>query len=141
MKKLSLIAFILICFSAFAQSGIPANVQNTFKQLYPNAGNVTWSEEQGFYIAAFSNNNTPTKLLIDPKGAVLHTSVKIAPSDLPTVSSSFITANYPGQTVSDAQLITMKSNFIRYEAIVGGKDLIFDSDGKFIHNVTGPIKQ
>ena len=141
MKKLLLIIYVFASMSAFAQLGIPANVLNTFKQLYPSATNVTWTTEQGFFIPAFTDNDVPTKLLMDLKGAVLHTSVKIAPSALPAVSSSFIATNYPGQTVSDAQLITMKSNFIRYEAVVGGKDLIFDANGKFIRIVTGPIKQ
>ena len=141
MKKLLLIIYIFVSMSAFAQLGIPGNVQNTFNEIYPNSTNLIWATEQGFFIPAFTNNNVPTKLLMDLKGAVLHTSVKIAPSALPAVSSSFIAANYPGQTVSDAELITMKSNFIRYEAIVGGKDLIFDADGKFIRIVTGPIKQ
>jgi len=144
--NLILVCLILTVVTAFAQpstavSQIPANVKSTFDHYYPNTANVTWEQEGPYYIPSFTNSNGVTKLVIDLKGALIQTSVKILPSTLPAAATSYISANYSGQSVADAEQLTMFNHSTRYEAIVGGKDLIFDSNGNFIRISTSIIKQ
>jgi len=148
MKKKQLLLSLLITIgvSSFAQQTIsanqvPANVQNSFNAAYPNAPNVTWEQQQGYFTPIFTVNNTVTKLLIDLKGTLIQTSSHIAVSALPATTASYISANYPGQTVTDAEKLTMFNHATRYEAVVGGHDLIFDATGKYIKAVSGPLKQ
>jgi hypothetical protein len=142
-KYLLLICFIATITSAIAQtntavSQIPANVKSTFDHYYPNATNVTWEQEGvAYFIPIFTTSAGVTKLVIDLKGQLIQTSVKI----LPSAVTSYVSANYSGQSVSDAEKLTMYNNSTRYEAIVGGKDLLFDNNGDFIKLATSFIKQ
>lgn len=148
-KKNLLFSFLIVTgISAFAQQStptaaaqIPANVKNTVTMLYPSATNVAWSQENGYFIPVFMNNGAQTKLLIDLKGARIHTSVKIAITELPANISSYITGNYPGKPISDVEKLTMFNNSTRYEAVVGQEDLIFDANGTFMKVAHGAMKQ
>ena len=141
--KFLLFSFLLVTALAFAQSSaqIPTDVKSTFDRFYPNAQNVNWQQEQSYFIPVFTDGNVRTKLLIDLKGALIHTSVHISDANLPATATAYITATYPGQVVSDAEKLTMFNHSNRYEAIVAGKDLIFDSNGTFIREASGPLKQ
>jgi hypothetical protein len=144
--NLILVCLILTAVTVFAQpstsvSQIPANVKSTFDRYYPNASNVSWEQEGGFFMPSFTTSNGITKLVIDLKGALIQTSVKILPSTLPATATSYISVNYSGQSVADAEQLTMFNHSTRYEAVVAGKDLIFDSNGNFIRISTSIIKQ
>lgn len=149
MKKKNLLFSFLIAtgMSAFAQqsttpaSEIPANVKNTLTAVYPNATNVTWTKEMGFFIPSFTDNGAQTKLLIDLKGSRIQTSVKIAKTDLPASTNSYIANNYPGKPIKDVEKLTMINNSTRYEVMVSQEDLIFDGNGAFITVAHGPLKQ
>jgi hypothetical protein len=148
MKKKNLLLSLVIAtgISAFAQQSssvqqIPANVSAKFQALYPNVTNVTWEQQQSYFIPVFTINNVPTKLLIDAKGKMVQTSSKIAATSLPASANRYITSNYRGQMITDAEKLTMLNNSTRYEAIVGGHDLIFDANGNFMKIATGPLKQ
>lgn len=139
----ALIVWVQLCYGQQPNvvNQVPAKVSATFQQLYPNAANVSWQEEQGYFIPVFLNNNVQTKLLIDVKGALVHTFVKIAATAMPAAANTYIATNYAGNNITDAEQITMINHTTRYEAIVGGKDLIFDANGKFITTASGPLKQ
>ena len=146
-KNILLSVFTVLTFSAFSQQNItvgqvPPVVKGAFEQLYPNVSNVTWQEESGYYFAVFNVSGAKTKVLLDPKGSRIQTFTKIQSSALPATISSYISTNYSGQTVTDAEQLTMLNNSTRYEAMVGGKDLLFYGNGDFIRvNTGGPIKQ
>ena len=120
---------------------IPTNVKNTFTSTYPSATNVTWEQSQGFFIPVFTDNNVTTKLLIDLKGTLVHTSVQIASTALPAAVTSYLNANYAGKPISDSEKLTMFNRATRYEVVVGGNDLLFDSNGAFIKVAVGALKQ
>jgi len=147
MKKKNLLFGILIAsgMAVFAQgtavTQIPQNVQATLQSLYPGVTNVTWEQDGAYYIPTFTINNVKTKLTIDLKGTRVHTSVQIAATDLPAATRAYITSNYPGKTISDAEQLTMFNRATRYEAVVGGVDLLFNTDGSFLKKATGALKQ
>ena len=146
-KKNLLFSFLIVTgMSAFAQQStsvaqIPANVRTTFQGLYPNATNVTWEQEEGFFIPVFTDNGAATKVLIDAKGKRVQSSIKSTSAALPATALSYISANYPGKTISDVQKLSMFNYSTRYEAVVGNTDLIFDEHGTFITLGHGPLKQ
>lgn len=144
-KNLLLSLLIVTGMSAFAQSNsvsqIPANVKNTLTMFYPHATNVTWEQEQGYFIPVFTDNGVETRMVIDLKGAKIQTSIKLASSELPASATNYISKTYPGKPVAEARKLTMFNNSTRYEAIVGVEDLIFDSNGAFIRVAHSPIKQ
>jgi hypothetical protein len=146
-KKNLLFSFLIVTgMSAFAQTStsvaqIPANVRTTFQGLYPNATNVTWEQEEGFFIPVFTDNGAVTKVLIDAKGKRVQSSVKTATTQLPAAAATYISSNYPGKTISDVQKLSMFNYSTRFEAVVGGTDLVFDETGNFITLGRGPLKQ
>lgn len=148
MKKRNLLLGILLIagITVFAQQNssvqqIPANVKNKLMSIYPNASNVTWEQSGGYFIPVFTNNNAVTKLLIDLKGTLVHTSVQIPATALPAAVASYISTNYVGQNINEADKLTMFNGSTRYEVIVGAVDMLFDSNGSFIKLSSGPLKQ
>jgi hypothetical protein len=145
-KNTLLSIIVLVSASVFGQqstsvSEIPDNVKAKMHQLYPNVTDVTWEQEESYFVPVFMVNNVKTKLLIDPKGALIQTSAKLQPSVLPATVTAYVSANYPGQNISDAEQLTMINNSTRYEAVVGTKDLVFDANGQFIKITHSPLKQ
>jgi hypothetical protein len=145
-KNILLGGLIMTALSAFAQQNlpiaqVPTIVTSTLLQFYPNATNIVWQDDQGYYTAAFQNNNAATKLLLDLKGNLVQTSVHISSSVLPASATQYISVNYSGHTVTDAEKLTTFNHSTRYEAVVDGKDLVFDGSGGFLRIVSGPLKQ
>lgn len=137
MKKsviaLSLFASaVLINAQKIQQKDIPAAVQKSFQKQYPTVKDVKWEKEKGNYEAGFKVNGTETSLLINASGKVLEVEKEISATSLSAPIHAYIAKHYPGEKVKDAAKITDANNVVTYEAEVKGKDLIFDSQGKFL---------
>lgn len=88
MKSIiSLILFILLTCSAFAQeisqSNVPAVVLNNFQLKYPNADDVNWKLDKGKYKINFKLRSKTTILTMDFKGNVLELVQEIFINDIP----------------------------------------------------------
>lgn len=137
MKKLIVMAVAgLIASCAFAQKikekDVPVAVKNAFQKQYPTAKEVKWEKENGNYEVNFDLNKADYSVLLNEVGNILETEVEIAIDKLPAGVVEYVKTNYAGQKVKEAAKITDANGVVTYEAEIKGKDLIFDSAGKFI---------
>ena len=140
MKKLTLAILVLFISSvAFSQKvkheNVPASVKATFQNKYPNVKNVKWDKENTNYEANFTVNKVDNSVLINEKGELLETETDIAITELPTTIIKYIETNYKGKKIKEAAKIMNAQGMLIYEAEVEGKDLQFDSVGKYLKTV------
>ena len=138
MKKSSLIIIgTLAVTSLLAQTktnkNIPLIVQNAFVKQYPAIKNVKWSKENANYEASFDLNGIDNSALFTINGQILETETEI--KELPKDILAVVKATYPNQKVLEIAKITNSKSVVSYEIEIKGKDLIFDSKGKFLEEI------
>src|SRR5580765_3003104 len=90
MKKIITLVALFISVTVVAQQPAPDKVKvskvsmNKFKAMYPQAANVNWTQdEQGRYIAHFTENNKNRWITIDEKNDWTNSLFEIDKSELP----------------------------------------------------------
>lgn len=131
-RTLSMIALtITISTGAFAQkmnaTKVPVAVKTAFTKEYAEATGVKWDKEKSDYEASFKMKGEDLSVLFDAKGMVLETEKGITAKELPASVQTAL----KGKKIKEAAIIT-KNGMTYYEAEVGGKDLLFDAQGKAI---------
>ncbi|GAB3015781.1 hypothetical protein GCM10027051_19740 [Niabella terrae] len=103
MKTFILAAAILFTVNASAAdiASIPENkkVVETFKELYKDVSNVTWTETKNYFEAYFTDGNIKTRVLFDTKGHVVQTIRYYKESNLPTKVRYHINKTYKGKEI------------------------------------------
>lgn len=127
--------FATIGFAACAQkldaSKVPVAVKAAFAKQYPGAI-AKWEKEAGNYEVNFKQNGSTMSALYDANGTMKESEMDIKVADLPATVQAYIKEHYKGKTVKEAAIITKADGSVNYEAEINGKDVIFNSNGKFI---------
>lgn len=115
-------------------------VQTTFKQMFPKATNVLWSEKDDYGKASFLNDKTQTAAWFNDQGVWYLTDAAVATTDLPKVITDAIAnSNYKNAKVVDASHIDRKDMVPAYvvEVTKNSKveDLYFAEDGHLFGTV------
>ena len=137
MKKIvAFIAFITaISFAASAQKidagKVPKSVKTSFTKQFPGVA-TKWEKENGKYEASFKKDGNTMSALFEKNGTMTESETDIKVSALPAAVLAYVKANYKSKTIKEAAKITKSDGTIMYEAEVDGKDVIFDSNGKFV---------
>ena len=146
-RNLTFIAALLISIATYAQNTIPTaqvpvSVSSAFTSKFPTATSVVWEQQQQVYfIPRFTVVGIATSALIDLKGQIIHTATEMSAASLPVAATAYLHTNFSGQTASYAALIAYTGSTVtRYEVKIAGKDLIFDSNGKFVSVANGLFK-
>lgn len=109
---------------------IPFAVKQAFEKQYPGV-KAKWDLEDGKYEADFKMNGNEMSVLYNSNGTVEETEIEISSDQLPKAASGYIAKNKMGRINEVAKIVRVNGE-INYEAEVKGKDLIFDSNGKFL---------
>ncbi len=107
-----------------------APAKSAFAKLHPQATGVKWEKEDGGYEASFKENGKSMSVVMDGQGKLKETETDIAVSELPAAVRDYVAKQMPGKKIKEAALITDAAGMKKYEAEVGGKDLLFDMAGK-----------
>lgn len=140
MKRLVFILALMVTVSLanaqkVSEKDIPAAIKSTFQQKYPNVKSIKWEKEKGNYEAGFKEGKTNYSVLIDPSGHIIETEAEITIVELPADARAYVTKNYPHKNIKEAAKITDARDHVSFEAEIDGRDLIFDSTGKFLKEV------
>jgi len=140
MKKLVLMTVAAMITSlTFAQKmqekDVPAPVKTAFQKNFPQAKVEKWEKEGGNFEAEFELNKSEQSVLFDAQGIIIETEIEIEISQLPNGVLDYVKTNYKGQSVKEAAKITDTKGTVTYEAEIKGRDLLFDSNGKFIKEI------
>ncbi len=137
MKK---IAFILVMgvgtTTTFAQkiqkSAVPEAVKSSMQKQFPIAKEVKWDKEGSNFEASFDLNEKDQSVLFDPQGNIQETEMEIEKKELPIGILDYVKLHYKGKEAKEVARITDAQGSVTFEVEVGGKDVIFDSNGKFL---------
>lgn len=132
MKKYLLTSLLAVCATvsmSYAQS-VPAAAKSSFSKLHPQATGVKWDKEDGGYEASFKENGKDMSVVMDAKGVLKETETDVAISELPAAVRTYVAKQMPGKKIKEAAIIVNAAGTKMYEAEVGGKDLLFDMNGK-----------
>lgn len=130
--------FTLFVFTANAQkidaSKVPASVKASFEKQFPGIS-PKWEMENGKYEAGFKSNGKIMSALFETNGALSETEVDIKTDELPVGVLAYVKEHYSGKSIKESAKITKADGTVNYEAEVDGKDIIFDSTGKFLKEI------
>ena len=106
---------------------VPSVVKESLTKAYPNAKGAKWDKEKADYEASFKMDGKDMSVLFDAKGMEKEVETDIKFSELPMPVQTAL----KGKKVKEAAIIK-KGGKTFYEAEVGGKDLLFEADGKMV---------
>ena len=132
MKKLLILAiFALATIEVNAQKmtadKVPSAVKENFAKQYANVKGAKWDKEGADYEASFKMDGKDMSAVFDGKGMEKEVETDIKFSELPMPVQTAL----KGKKVKEAAIIK-KGGKTFYEAEVGGKDLLFEADGKMV---------
>ena len=119
------------CGQKLNESQVPVAVKTAFQRQYPSV-KATWDKEAENYEANFKQSGKVMSAVIDKNGTIVETETDIPVTDLPKSAQDYIKKNYTGTKIEGAARIVKASGEVNYEAEVHHKDVIFDTNGKFI---------
>lgn len=137
MKKITLLASVIIsmgmsaCAQKLKEANVPAAVKTSFAKQYPGTP-VKWEKEDGEYEAGFKKDGITMSAVFMVDGTMKESEMDIKVTALPASVLAYVKEHYKGKTIKEGAKITKADGTVNYEAEVDGKDVIFDSEGKFI---------
>lgn len=117
-----------------------AAVQTTFKQMFPNATNVLWSEKNDYGVANFLNSKTQTVAWFNGQGVWYLTEAVVQTTAIPKVITDAIAnSDYKTWKVVDASHLERKDMIPAYVVEVSDnksvEDLYYAEDGHLFQAV------
>ena|ERR1051326_2477929 len=137
MKKLIIMAIAagIVALSACGQklkdSQVPTAAKTAFEKKYPGVKG-SWDKEDANYEVNFKQDGKAMSAVIDKDGTIVETETDIPVTDLPKAVQDYLKRHYPGTKIEEAARIMKANGEVNYEAEVNHKDVVFDSNGKFI---------
>lgn len=115
-------------------------VQTTFKQMFPNATNVLWSEKNDYGVANFLNSNAQTVAWFNQQGVWYLTETSVATTAIPKVITDAIAnSDYKTWKIVDAGHLERKDMVPAYVIEVtmnkSVEDLYYAEDGHLFETV------
>lgn len=140
MKKIIVAMLIMtVCAgSVMAQiRKMPAEVTNAFKEMFPNAENVSWKDNLTSWHASFSNGGVETDAWFSGKGEWKETNKAMDFENLPeAVKDGLEKSKYHEWTPGDVAEVTKKDKSLQYRiyveksSVVQKKYLYFNAKGQ-----------
>lgn len=137
MKKLFVIAFVCsacsltACAQKLQEANVPVAAKSAFQKQYPNIKGG-WEKEKENYEVNFQKDGKVMSSVIDKNGTILETETDIKVSALPSSVQTYVKDHYNGAKIKEAAEIVRANGEKNYEAEVGGKDVLFDINGRFL---------
>lgn len=145
MKKICLMFLLFSVFKlgnaqTIQPKNVPAPVQAGLKKYLPMALMVEWEKEDSNYEANFVLKDTMGRLrsssaIFDKAGMLLEIEITITKDELPSGVLDYVNSNYGHPKIKEISQVTKFVGPKTYEIEIKGKELIFDSEGKFIKEV------
>ena len=143
MKKQLVIVLCILSFSTTVAIGqfrkIPAGVTDAFKNKYPDATEVSWSDKISAFQASFTLNNEKLEADFSSKGVWKKTSKELNITNLPTaIDEGFKSSKYHTDWTLKSAIETQKED-LSYEyrlliekSALQKKYLYFNQEGKLL---------
>ena len=110
-----LLAMLAVTTTAFAGYS-PANVQAALKKMYPDAKDIAWSQDDGYYCADFMMNGLEKNVWFNTQAQWVMIQTELISTDrlTPPVYNAFAASNYAAWEVLDVTYV----EFPKWEPII-----------------------
>lgn len=110
---------------------IPEVVIKAFKKDFPTVKKTDWGKEGNLYEAEFEVNKQEMSATYNLQGKKVEVETEISMNKLPKKALDYINHQKLG-SIKEASKIEITNGKTEYEAEIGKKDYIFDSNGNFL---------
>ena len=131
MAMVSGIIALSACGQKLKGSQVPAVAKTVFEKKYPNT-TAAWEKEGKNYEVNFKQDGKTMSSVIDKNGTIIETETDMAIKDLPQSAQNYLKEHYKDAKIKEAAKIVKANGEVNYEALVNGKDVMFDVNGNFI---------
>lgn len=112
MKNLKIAALALFATAAvsaqdMATNQIPANLNSSFQQAYPNATDIEWEMDGMNYKVEFELDKMDNEIWYSKEGKVVKSEMEVTENDLPSAVSSAIKEKYSDYSVDEVEVTEM----------------------------------
>lgn len=104
---------------------VPAAVKTAFTQQYGSTS-ARWTKSGEEYEAHFKHNRQEMSAVYAPDGTLAATETELKVWQLPLPVIDYVEQHY-GSSIKDAAKVTKANGEINYEAVVKGKEVVFDA--------------
>ena len=137
LTLLAISIFQLSSAQTLKPKNVPTPVLEGMKKYLPMALLVEWEKEDADYEANFFVKDSTGSLrtasaLFNATGTLLEIEMIISKDELPSGVLDYINSNYGNPKIKEVSQVSKLSGPKTYEIEIKGKELIFDSEGKFI---------
>lgn len=115
------------------ESRVPVSVKTAFTGKYAGAKQVKWDKEDGAWEASFDLNGQKQSAVFTANGTQTELETQIPVAKLPEAARTYIKSRK--KTIREAAEITDAAGKKYYEAEAGGKDYLFNAEGKVVGKV------
>jgi hypothetical protein len=119
------------CSQKLKESQVSTAAKAAFQKQHPGVV-ASWEKEGKNYEVNFKESGKTMSSVIDKNGTILETETDMAIKDLPQTIQDYLKDHYKGVTIKEVAKIVRSNGEVNYEALVNGKDVMFDSNGKFL---------
>lgn len=141
MKKLILfVAFCAMTQVTFSQAQIsksrtvPVNILKAFQKSHPKATILKWNDEPPIWEAKYKDGDKTGAISYNLKAKITETELVIPKNQLPNKLAipDFIKSKYPNEKIQRCEKVEKANGVITYEIQITGKEIIFDTNGKYL---------
>lgn len=110
----------------------PQSAKTAFAKSFPGSSKIKWEKEGDGFEVNFLQDDKQMSAVYNNAGELQETELTIATTALPADIITYVHEHYKAAKIKEAAKITKANGEINYEAEVNKKDVIFNSNGKFI---------
>ncbi len=126
-------ALLSVCLLQAQDKGkTPASVVTAFKKAFPSAQQVHYGKEDNNFEISFADGGKKKSAVYTPAGQLVETETEITAAELPAAVMPYFQSHYKGVKIHETAKIVDAKGAVTYEVGIKGKDIIFDSKGKFL---------
>lgn len=130
MKKITFVLFVTFSINSFAQKlsqeNVPEVVKTNFKTKFPAAEKAKWEMDYENFEVEFKLNKNEVSAAFDKDGNWLETETPIKPSTIPTEVKDFLSKNFSGFEIKEAEKKETANKGILYELEIKKGELEYD---------------
>ncbi len=129
MKNIALLVFSFFALSSFAQKvssdNVPDVVKNKFKEKFPTAQKTKWELDYDKYEVEFKLNKQEISAEFDKDGNWIETETPIKPSAINAEVKEFVSKNFDGFIIKEAEKIETLTKGVLYELEIKKNELSY----------------
>ncbi|HWB24236.1 MAG TPA: hypothetical protein VG738_02100 [Chitinophagaceae bacterium] len=99
MKKILTLTAALLLSATLLNAEPESKMEKAFKELFPNAQQVKWHQDDKGYLVSFTQAGMQVKILYDKKGRFTQSLRYYSEKDLPTNILLAVKNKYPGKSI------------------------------------------